>query len=241
MIAPPASTKCWAFSAWWSPVANGYGTRIAGLPAAAISQTVEPERESTRSQAEMRRAETLRLGEHPVVVAPHPFPHELEVAPARQMQDRRPGCAPRLDDELVQRLCARERAEHAEHAPVPGQLEDLTCFLLGHSARALGDRAADDAGLRAVPGRDRVREEDALGERCGEPVREAEVRVGLRQRCRYAERRGREDHRAGDEAAAAEHDVRAAARAGCGGTRAAPSLRAAASAPARSTAAAGIR
>ena len=32
MIAPPARTKCSAFSAWWSPVANGYGTRIAGLP-----------------------------------------------------------------------------------------------------------------------------------------------------------------------------------------------------------------
>src|SRR6476646_3470299 len=53
MIAPPACTKCCALCAWWSPVANGYGTKIAGRPAAAISHTVEPERASTRSLAEM--------------------------------------------------------------------------------------------------------------------------------------------------------------------------------------------
>ena len=52
MIAPPACTKYSAFFAWWSPVANGYGTRIAGLPAAAISHTEPPERASTRSAAE---------------------------------------------------------------------------------------------------------------------------------------------------------------------------------------------
>ena len=52
MIAPPARTKCCAFFAWWSPVANGYGTRIAGFPAAAISQTEPPARETTRSAAD---------------------------------------------------------------------------------------------------------------------------------------------------------------------------------------------
>ena len=52
MIAPPARTKCSAFFAWWSPVANGYGTRIAGRPAAAISQTELPARARTRSAAE---------------------------------------------------------------------------------------------------------------------------------------------------------------------------------------------
>ena len=52
MIAPPAWTKYSAFFAWWSAVANGYGTRIAGLPAAASSQTELPARASTRSAAE---------------------------------------------------------------------------------------------------------------------------------------------------------------------------------------------
>ena len=52
MIAPPAWTKYSAFFAWWSAVANGYGTRIAGFPAAAISQTELPARASTRSAAE---------------------------------------------------------------------------------------------------------------------------------------------------------------------------------------------
>ena len=52
MIAPPAWTKCSALRAWWSPVANGYGTRIAGFPAAANSKTELPARASTRSAAE---------------------------------------------------------------------------------------------------------------------------------------------------------------------------------------------
>ena len=53
MIAPPVAAKYSAFFAWWSPVANGYGTKIAGRPAAAISQTEPPERASTRSPHEI--------------------------------------------------------------------------------------------------------------------------------------------------------------------------------------------
>ena len=49
--APPPRSKCRAFSVWWSAVACGYGTRIAGVPDAASSQTVPPAREIARSGA----------------------------------------------------------------------------------------------------------------------------------------------------------------------------------------------
>ena len=49
--APPPASKCRAFSVWWSAVACGYGTRIAGVPAAASSHTVPPAREIARSAA----------------------------------------------------------------------------------------------------------------------------------------------------------------------------------------------
>ena len=77
-----------------------------------------------------RRAEPLRLGEHAVVVAARAAPHEVEVTLAGHVQDRRPARAPRVDDELVQRLRAGERAEHPEHAPVARQLEDRAPRLL---------------------------------------------------------------------------------------------------------------
>ena len=59
---------------------------------------------------------------------------------------------------------------------------------------------------------DREREEDASRERGREPVREAEVRVGLGQRRRDPARPRGEHHRPADVAAAAEDDVRPAAR-----------------------------
>ena len=45
------SAKCAAFRLWWSAVTLGEGTRIAGFPAAAISKTEPPARETTRSAA----------------------------------------------------------------------------------------------------------------------------------------------------------------------------------------------
>ena len=53
--APPA-TIYRAFLRWWSAVAYGYGTRIAGLPSAASSATEPPERATTRSAAAMAAA-----------------------------------------------------------------------------------------------------------------------------------------------------------------------------------------
>ena len=58
----------------------------------------------------------------------------------------------------------------------------------------------------------RIREEDALGERRRQPVREAEMRVGLGHRRRDPPARRGDDHRAGDVAASAEHRVRLAPR-----------------------------
>ena len=61
MIAPPACTKCCAFFAWWSPVANGYGTRIAGGPR---PRSPTPSSPSARARGRRVRAapKPLRLG-----------------------------------------------------------------------------------------------------------------------------------------------------------------------------------
>ena len=123
------------------------------------------------------------------------------------MQDRRAWPAPRLDDELVQRERAGERAEHTEDPSLRRQLEDARASGCGTGRERAGIGRPTTAHLRAVAGRDRVREEEPARERRREAVREPEVRVGLAQRGRDAHRRGREDHRAGDVAAAAEHDV----------------------------------
>ena len=74
------------------------------------------------------------------------------------------------------------------------------------------DRAPGDAVLLPAEALDREREEDAVGERRREPVREPEVRVRLCQRRRHVLEPRREHHRPRDEAAAAEHDVRPAPR-----------------------------
>ena len=64
--AAPASAIQRAFLAWWSAVACGYGTRIAGLPAAAISKTEPPARATTRSHAASGSAERVQVLDHPV-------------------------------------------------------------------------------------------------------------------------------------------------------------------------------
>ena len=86
-------------------------------------------------------------------------------------------------------------------------------------ASSRGDRARASTGsgrptTRALPSQpgDRVREEEPPRERRREPVREAEVRVGLGQRGRDPPQPRGEHHRPGDVAAAAEHDVGPAPR-----------------------------
>ena len=74
-----------------------------------------------------------------------------------------------------------------------------------------GNRATRHEVLRAISARDRVGEEDLLRERRREPVREAEVRVRLGQRCRNPAQPGGEHHRSGYVTTRAQHDVGAAA------------------------------
>ena len=104
--------------------------------------------------------------------------------------------------------------------PVLGQLEP-TAGLGGGDLLRQPERPADHAVLRAVSPRHRIREEDAAGEGSGQPVRQAQVGVGLGQGCRDPPAPGGEDHRARDVAASAVDDVRPplgqdpGARAGC--------------------------
>ena len=107
---------------------------------------------------------------------------------------------------------APERAaEDEQHRPVRGEPEDAPRLGSRQRPRARRERPARHAVLRAVAAVDRKREEDALRERRRKPVREPEVRVGLRHRRRDPAAGGREHHRAGDVAAAAEDDVGPAA------------------------------
>ena len=154
------------------------------MPAAASSQTVPAgarDREVRRSE---RRAEVVRRLEEDVVAARHAWPHGVVVARAGHVEDCRPALPERLDRELVQRLRSRQPAEDGEHGPMLREPEAGSRLVSLGSEMRRGDRAPDDAVLRAVPALDRVREEDASRERRGEPVREPEVRVGLGERGR---------------------------------------------------------
>jgi hypothetical protein len=51
MTAAPPSAMNSALRVWWSAVTLGEGTRIAARPAAAISNTDPPARDTTRSAA----------------------------------------------------------------------------------------------------------------------------------------------------------------------------------------------
>ena len=120
----------------------------------------------------------------------------------------------------------------------------------GRTALALrpGRRRGARAGS-AVPrprpsrrcARDLVGEEELRRERGGEPVGEPEVRVRLGQRGRDPAEPGRQHHRAGDVATAAEDDVGPPRVAGSRGRRTAPARPARALERARATACAGGR
>ena len=90
----------------------------------------------------------------------------------------------RIDRELVERLCARQPAEHGEHGAMLREPEAGSRLVSLGTEMRRGDRAPDDAVLRPVASVDRVREEDAARERRGEPVREPEVGVRLGERGR---------------------------------------------------------
>ena len=186
--APPPRSNQRAFFVWWSAVAYGYGTSSAGCAAAAISQTTPPARETTRSAAASAAPKSSVNGRSRYAGAAAPRRRELgvvalagEVQHGRARPRRTPRSRPR--SAAARRGCRRRRARPARRAgdrtrprASPG--------CRGGTRASDGDRPAHDAVLGPVPSRDRIGEEDARGERGGEPVRETEVRVGLGQRGR---------------------------------------------------------
>ena len=98
-----------------------------------------------------------------------------------------PARAPRVDDELVQRLRAGERAEHAEHRARPAGSSKISRASSCGTGRERAGIGRPTTRVLPAPARlERVREEEPLRERRREPVREAEVRVRLGQRRRDA-------------------------------------------------------
>ena len=143
----------------------------------------------------------------------HARSHLLEIARAAQVQDDavERTVAERVGHREVDAERAREGAEGGHHEGIVGQLERLSRLCALRVEEAPRDRTADDAVAIAVAALDREGEEHAPGERRGEPVREAEVRVGLGQHRGQPQGARRGQHRPGDEAAAAEHGVGLAA------------------------------
>ena len=121
---------------------------------------------------------------------------------------RRPCVAVGVDGEVVEAARAGERAEEGNYGGIRRQVEAVAPVCLREAAVVGRHRSARDAVLGAVAPRNPVGEEDAAGEGRRQPVREAKVRVGLGERGRKLLPPGRIDHRPGDVASAAEHDVR---------------------------------
>ncbi len=112
-------------------------------------------------------------------------------------------------DGLVEALGAERAAEHDDDGAARLEAEGTAAGVARDLPEARIDGPADDAVAVAVAALDGIGEEHPPRERRREAVREAEVRVGLAEHARDAERgRGRE-HRAGDVAARAVDDVRA--------------------------------
>ena len=166
------------------------------------------DREIRRRQ---RRAELVRDREHDVVLARHRGADALVVALARQVEDGRARI--RRTHRTAKSLSAVAPAiapKKASSGASPGARTARVPSALRHALVGAGNGPAGHPVLASVPLRQVVGEEDAPRERRRQPVREPEVGVGLGQRGRDAQRAGREHHRAGDVAAAAEDDVRSA-------------------------------
>ena len=187
-----------AFAAWCSAVACGYGTSIAGLPAAAISNTEPPARATTRSPAASgvaRGSRGTRTGGSALGGrARSSRAAQLgEVAPAR----RRAATITRLRSPARSASSARRLMERAPRLPPNTSTQrasgvDAEPRARAASRSALEHRArhrpaGDDVAL-AVAAVDREGEADAPGERRKQPVREPEAAVGLGQHQRRAAR-----------------------------------------------------
>ena len=136
--------------------------------------------------------------------------------------------APRLDHDLVERPWRpRARRTTTEHRARPAAARrsrvPRSC---GTARERAGNRPADDAVLRAVAARERVREEDALRERrapAGSRARGARPPPSAPPGCRAST--AAKTIGPATKPPPPKHDVAAGARAGSRGTRAAPSPR----------------
>ncbi len=128
------------------------------------------------------------------------------VALAAEVDDGGAAVGPGVERQVVEEPRAQRPAEDQHDARVRGETEPAACLLARHRPRGGRDRAADRTVLLPVPA-DGQREKDAVHERRGEPVCQAEVRIGLGECARDALDAGGEHHRPGDVAAGAEHRV----------------------------------
>ena len=133
-----------------------------------------PPRARRRSGPSAASARTRRDG--------HAASSAGEVALAGDVQHGRPLVAPGRDRHLVERRRPGERPEDGDDRLVGAEAEAGP--RLGAARAEVGDRdrAPDDLDLLPGAARDLVGEEELRGERRGQPVREAEVRVGLGER-----------------------------------------------------------
>ncbi len=129
------------------------------------------------------------------------------VALAAEMDDGVTRLRPRVERDLVEKAGAERAAEDEDDLGVGRQAERRTRLGARARVRRRRDRPADRPVLLPVAPNGQ-REKDAVGERCGESVREPEVRISLGEGARDPAQTRGEDHRPGDVAAGAEHDVR---------------------------------
>ena len=156
-----------------------------------------------------RGAEVVCERQQPVAVPPHATAQQREVSLSGEMENERPIVRERIDDDLIDGSGALAPAVDQEQRSLERQLEPPPSVIAGDRSRAGGYGTPRHAVLRARSARDREGEEHATGERQGEPVGQAQVRI------RFHDRRGDpagcrgKHHRARHVAAAAEDDVRA--------------------------------
>ena len=182
--APPPDSKCRAFSVWWSAVACGYGTRIAGVPAAASSLPSRRRAKSRGSAAASAAPKSSVDSRRNVVAARHAWPRRRSRARPRLWRTAGPSPAtPRRANSLS--ACApASPPKTASTGRCCGSPNALAPVALGTEMRPQGSgaRRRGTSTRRSV---DRVREERRVAQkRRGEPVREPEMCVGLCERGR---------------------------------------------------------
>ena len=155
-----------------------------------------------------RRAEVVGERKQPVPGAPDEIRKIGVVALAGQVEHRGPLLAEGFDRCLVQPARPEASAADEDDGAVRRQVEAPPRLGgIDRHERASRDRPPDHPVLRALSTGDRIAEEDALRERHGQAVGEAEVCVRLGDRRRDAEAARGEHHGPGHVAPSPEDDV----------------------------------